>query len=54
MTVYTLEINLGKNCPKCGKPGSVNGGICLDCAIAENDRRWREEDKARKAKRGKK
>jgi len=20
-------------CPQCGKPGSVNGGRCLDCAI---------------------
>lgn len=27
----TINIDLDQNCPECGKPGSVNGGICLSC-----------------------
>jgi len=31
MTVHNLHIT-DDPCPICGKPGSVNGGRCLDCA----------------------
>lgn len=27
-----IVINNDENCPKCGGPGSVNGGLCLECA----------------------
>ena len=29
---YILNIDLDKKCPLCGKKGSVNGGLCLECA----------------------
>lgn len=40
----TLTVDLGAKCPKCGKPGSVNSGLCFKCA----ERRLMEE--IRKAK----
>lgn len=30
--VDEIHINQDEKCPKCGKPGSVNGGLCLECA----------------------
>jgi hypothetical protein len=28
----TFFIDYNAKCPRCGKPGSVNGGLCLSCA----------------------
>lgn len=42
--MITLTVDLGAPCPKCKKPGSVNGGLCFKCA----ERRLMEE--IRKAK----
>lgn len=28
----TLNINQDEKCPRCGRGGAVNGGLCLDCA----------------------
>ena len=28
-----LSIDMDEPCPRCGKKGSVNGGLCLDCAV---------------------
>jgi len=26
-----IKIDLDERCPRCNKPGAVNGGICLPC-----------------------
>lgn len=31
MANVTFGIDLDKPCPRCKKPGSVNGGLCLAC-----------------------
>jgi hypothetical protein len=31
MNNYVINIDLDKKCPLCGKGGSVNGGLCLEC-----------------------
>jgi len=30
----TLTIDMDKRCAECGKPGAMNGGLCLRCATA--------------------
>lgn len=32
MAEVQIDIDLDKTCPECGRPGSVNGGVCLECA----------------------
>lgn len=29
--VPVFNVDFDKACPKCGKPGSVNGGMCMKC-----------------------
>jgi NMD protein affecting ribosome stability and mRNA decay len=31
--MVTFTIDLNAKCPRCGKPGTVNGGLCLACAL---------------------
>lgn len=34
----TLTIDEDKECPQCGKPGSVNNGLCLKCGVKKLER----------------
>jgi hypothetical protein len=31
--MLTFHVDMDQKCPKCGKPGSVNGGLCFACAL---------------------
>jgi hypothetical protein len=33
MTGATIEIDMSKPCPRCGKMGAANGGPCLKCVL---------------------
>ncbi|BAS31193.1 hypothetical protein DEHALATV1_0090 [Dehalococcoides mccartyi] len=28
---FVIHVNLNAKCPRCGKGGSVNGGVCMEC-----------------------
>ncbi len=30
---HRIKIDMSKLCPRCGKPGSANGGPCLKCIL---------------------
>lgn len=30
--VLNFNVDMDEACPRCGKGGSINGGLCLDCA----------------------
>ena len=30
---FTLNIDMDKRCPECGKMGAVGDGICLKCSV---------------------
>jgi hypothetical protein len=47
MTVYTITIDLDAPCIRCGKPGAVNGGICLKCALRRAEQLHKAESLAR-------
>ena len=51
--IPTFTIDQDAPCPRCGKPGSVNGGLCMECAIKEVNRRWKQQDRLRKKQEGK-
>lgn len=44
MKENTFVIDTDKPCPRCGKMGSVNGGLCMECAAKEAERRWKLSD----------
>ena len=43
MKTYKMDVDMDKPCPQCGKPGAVNGGICLECAATAIDRGFTNE-----------
>jgi hypothetical protein len=51
MTTYTLNIDLDAPCPKCGRPGSVNNGLCLNCANRRAEKLHRDETRRLRRKR---
>ena len=34
MEPITIEINMDKKCPRCGKKGTRQNGLCMDCAVS--------------------
>jgi hypothetical protein len=47
MTVYKIDIDMDQSCPKCGKKGSCNGGLCLKCITKAIESRIREQRRKR-------
>lgn len=31
MPIFTININMDKRCPECGKGGATDNGLCLGC-----------------------